>query len=109
MYAPHLRPRKAVNADKSIRTVKFMDTLVNYSQRLMPDVKIIPMDAPSKEWKTTRLRPQLIQIIETMQERYEAQTGIRLSTSEVIAAVFSYGLHSTIRQEEGFNTPADAS
>ena len=79
------------DADKTRRDLRFLrtlrSTLVDYLPELLQGC---PPDSTRKadQWRTVRVRPEVIAAIEGLQERYTAQhSGNReVSTSEVLAA-----------------------
>ncbi|WP_135448794.1 hypothetical protein [Tabrizicola caldifontis] len=77
--------------DKTRRELQFMGTLRRTLAVYLPELlRGCPVESTGRaaQWRTVRVRPEIIAAIEALQERYAAQhDGKReVSTSEVLAA-----------------------
>lgn len=76
--------------DGTRRDASFLKTLSKVSSEHLPELQKPPFGAPPRpaNWKTFRLRPEIADIITTLQARYAANSraGVMLTPSEIIAA-----------------------
>ena len=77
--------------DGGIRpTVDYLSNLSRVTSKHLPELQVFPLALPQRkpDWKTFRLRPEVTQVISTMQNRYAANsaTGTILTVSEIVAA-----------------------
>ncbi|MFN3723674.1 MAG: hypothetical protein ACK4VZ_11560 [Paracoccaceae bacterium] len=75
--------------DKSHRGLRFLKSLERSHMVYLHDFPVVPVARPGRSivWRTHRLRPQITAAIDALQERYAAQNGVDLTTSEIIAAL----------------------
>jgi hypothetical protein len=85
--------RKAT--DQTRRDLRFIrDLQRTVAVHLHEITRAAPDVAPPKaaQWRTLRVRPEIIAVIEGLQQRYAATTGRDLTTSEIIAAALAEAL-----------------
>jgi len=85
------------DTDKTRRDLRFLGNLRRTLAVYLPELlQGGPAEAPVKsaQWRTVRVRPEIIAAIEALQERFTAQhNGKReVTTSEVLAAALSEAL-----------------
>jgi hypothetical protein len=89
--------------DKTTRPLRFLDTLrrtatAHLSEGLPP---LPTVTDRAVEWRTVRLRPEVIATVTALQARYARMNTARpdVSVSEVIALALSYALPRLVAEE----------
>ncbi|MGO4915691.1 hypothetical protein [Pseudogemmobacter sp. W21_MBD1_M6] len=77
------------------RTVRFLNDLPRLHDLHLPEHASMATGftaGPAKQWRTVRIRPEVLGIVEGLQDRATLNTGVELSISEVLAALLIEGL-----------------
>jgi len=90
------------NSDKTRRDVRFLRSLKHTASVHLPETQAVPLDRPFRgsRWKTFRLRPEIADVIEALQERFAASRSVNLTPSEVIATALTHALPIITTSEE---------
>ena len=88
--------------DKTRRDVRFLRSLKHTASVHLPETQAVPLDRPFRgsRWKTFRLRPEIADVIEALQDRFATSRSINLTPSEVIAAALTQALPIITAKEE---------
>lgn len=77
------------------RTLRFVNELPKLHDTLLPERPSLTaalVVGASKGWRTVRIRPEIISIVEGLQARAARGGGVDLSISEVLSALLVAGL-----------------
>jgi hypothetical protein len=90
------------SGDKTCRDVRFLRDLKRTTSAHLPETAsaIIERPARGSRWKTFRLRPEIADVIEALQDRFAASRSVALTPSEVIAAALTEALPIITAREE---------
>lgn len=87
-----------------LRSTRFLGQLERVHARLLPEQPTLREGAPvgpARDWRTTRIRPEVMIVIEGLRTRHKRNTGVDLTPSEVIAAVMIEGLPALVTATSG--------
>lgn len=91
------------------RQLNFLSDLTEAHERFLPEVPLVgaPVEGALKAsgWRTVRLRPEVLAVLEGLQARAERHSGDGLTMSEVLAAVIAKGLPEVTREGGPFARP----
>jgi hypothetical protein len=90
------------SGDKTRREVRFLRGLQRTALVHLSEITSANIDSPARgpRWKTFRLRPEIADVIEALQDRFAANRSVTLTPSEVIAAVLAEALPIITAKEE---------
>ena len=90
------------SGDKTRRDVRFLRDLQRTLSVHLPETASATIDRPARgpRWKTFRLRPEIADVIEALQDRFAANRSVTLTPSEVIAAALTEALPIITPKEE---------
>jgi hypothetical protein len=88
--------------DKTRRDVRFLRSLQRTTSAHLPETASATIERPARglRWKTFRLRPEIADVIEALQDRFAASRSVVLTPSEVIAAALTEALPIITAREE---------
>lgn len=88
--------------DKTRRDVRFLRHLQRTLAVHLPETTSTHIERPARgpRWKTFRLRPEIADVIEALQDRFAASRSVTLTPSEVIAAALAEALPIITAREE---------
>jgi hypothetical protein len=84
------------------RDTPFIKQLTSTTEYYMPEGKALPAaEGRARDWRTTRLRPQVVHTAELLVARYAANNpGKGITVTEAIAAVMQKGLAALVREDD---------
>jgi hypothetical protein len=87
---------------KMRRDTPFIKQLTSTTEHYMPEGKALPaVEGLARDWRTTRLRPQVLRTAELLVARYSMNNpGKAITVTEAIAAVMQKGLAALVREDD---------
>ena len=89
---------------KQERPVLFVNDLPKLHDTYLPEMPRLGLSlstGPARNWRTVRLRPEIIAIIDGLRERSVRTCGDMLSMNEVVAALVVAGLPTVAQAPNG--------
>ncbi len=86
------------------RTLRFVNQLPKLHDTLLPDRPSLTaafVVGACKTWRTVRIRPEIISIVQGLQARAARIDGVELSISEVLSALLVAGLPIVVEAPNG--------